>query len=284
MGARRPGAVGTGRAGPVRGTGLRQHDGGPDRRAGSPDQEQLLPALPGQAGGALLRPGRVSSGCRPTPSSPPPATPRRWRRSPPPSTLWAPCSTPDRHPFASRRQAVIAANSELQEREALKRAGLASAMTEALRQRGVSEPAASLAAELGLLAFRTAFARWPTRPTGRSTASWPAKSLAQLQAANASLSSAPPDSIAAMARGTPLVPLGYGKFVRADRVYALVPLEGEDRGDGRRTLVSRGGDRGAGDRFTLGERARQGHRASPWASSPRVAARSSRMGGQEPLF
>lgn len=40
-----------------------------------------------------------------------------------------------------------------------------------------------------------------------------------------------------MARGTPLVPLGYGKFVRADRVYALVPLEGGERGDGRRTLV-----------------------------------------------
>ena len=36
---------------------------------------------------------------------------------------------------------------------------------------------------------------------------------------------------------TPMVPLGYGKFVRADRVYALVPLEGNDRGDGRRTLV-----------------------------------------------
>lgn len=41
-----------------------------------------------------------------------------------------------------------------------------------------------------------------------------------------------------MSRSTPpLVPLGYGKFVRADRVYALVPLEGADRGDGRRTLV-----------------------------------------------
>jgi hypothetical protein len=40
-----------------------------------------------------------------------------------------------------------------------------------------------------------------------------------------------------MARATPLIPLGYGKFVRADRVYALVPLEGDDRGDGRRTLV-----------------------------------------------
>jgi hypothetical protein len=34
-----------------------------------------------------------------------------------------------------------------------------------------------------------------------------------------------------------LIPLGYGKYVRADRVFALVPLEGEDRGDGRRTLV-----------------------------------------------
>jgi hypothetical protein len=41
-----------------------------------------------------------------------------------------------------------------------------------------------------------------------------------------------------MARSiTPMVPLGYGKYVRADRVYALVPLEGEARGDGRRTLV-----------------------------------------------
>ena len=41
-----------------------------------------------------------------------------------------------------------------------------------------------------------------------------------------------------MARSiTPMVPLGYGKFVRADRVYALVPLAGDERGDGRRTLV-----------------------------------------------
>ncbi|MEA2390324.1 MAG: hypothetical protein QOK31_433 [Solirubrobacteraceae bacterium] len=34
-----------------------------------------------------------------------------------------------------------------------------------------------------------------------------------------------------------MIPLGYGKYARADRIYALVPLEGEDRGDGRRTLV-----------------------------------------------
>jgi hypothetical protein len=40
-----------------------------------------------------------------------------------------------------------------------------------------------------------------------------------------------------MAHPRPMVALGYGKFARADRVFALVPLEGEDRGDGHRTLV-----------------------------------------------
>ncbi|MCC6731142.1 MAG: hypothetical protein IT208_17585 [Chthonomonadales bacterium] len=33
-----------------------------------------------------------------------------------------------------------------------------------------------------------------------------------------------------------LVPLGYGKYVRSDRVTALVPIE-EERGPGRRTFV-----------------------------------------------
>jgi hypothetical protein len=41
-----------------------------------------------------------------------------------------------------------------------------------------------------------------------------------------------------MAKRDPrMIPLGYGKFVRADRVYALVPLEGAERRDGRRTYV-----------------------------------------------
>ena len=34
-----------------------------------------------------------------------------------------------------------------------------------------------------------------------------------------------------------MVALGYGKWVRADRVFAVVPLEGSDRGEGRRTYV-----------------------------------------------
>ena len=34
-----------------------------------------------------------------------------------------------------------------------------------------------------------------------------------------------------------MVALGYGKFVRADRIFAVVPIEAGDRGDGRRTYV-----------------------------------------------
>jgi hypothetical protein len=34
-----------------------------------------------------------------------------------------------------------------------------------------------------------------------------------------------------------MVSLGYAKFVKADRIYALVPIEAAERGDGRRTYV-----------------------------------------------
>ena len=34
-----------------------------------------------------------------------------------------------------------------------------------------------------------------------------------------------------------MVFLGFGKYARADRIYALEPLTGEDRGGGRRTMV-----------------------------------------------
>jgi AcrR family transcriptional regulator len=66
----------------------------------------------------------------------------------------------ERREFARQRQSVIAANTELQERELIKLASLASATAEALRRRGVTEPAASLAAEAGIAAFRIAFERW----------------------------------------------------------------------------------------------------------------------------
>ncbi len=92
-------------------------------------------------------------------------------RAAPPSATTADCLaaalnaaaaafTPDRHDLAPQRRAVIAAHSELQERELLKRARLASVMADALRARGADETTARLAAEIGALAFSTAYARW----------------------------------------------------------------------------------------------------------------------------
>jgi len=66
----------------------------------------------------------------------------------------------ERRDLARQRQAIIAANRELQERELIKLASLGATLAEALRQRGVEEPAASLAAEAGIAVFRIAFDRW----------------------------------------------------------------------------------------------------------------------------
>ncbi len=62
--------------------------------------------------------------------------------------------------FPRQRQAIITASPELQERELIKLASLASALADALRRRGVAEPAASLAAEAAIAVFRIAFERW----------------------------------------------------------------------------------------------------------------------------
>ena len=63
----------------------------------------------------------------------------------------------ERRQYALQRQAVIAANAELREREVIKLASLASALANALRRRGVKEPAASLTAEAGIAVFKVAF-------------------------------------------------------------------------------------------------------------------------------
>ena len=66
----------------------------------------------------------------------------------------------ERREFALRRQAVIAANTELREREVIKLALLAAAVADALRRRGVSETAALLIADTGIAIFSAAFAAW----------------------------------------------------------------------------------------------------------------------------
>ena len=65
-----------------------------------------------------------------------------------------------RRELARRRQSIINANAELQERERIKLASLASVLAAALRRRGVGDSAASLAAEMGIAVFRVGFERW----------------------------------------------------------------------------------------------------------------------------
>jgi AcrR family transcriptional regulator len=65
-----------------------------------------------------------------------------------------------RRAFAHKRAGVIAASAELQERELIKLAGMATALAEALRRRAVAEPAASLTAQAAIAVFHVAFARW----------------------------------------------------------------------------------------------------------------------------
>ncbi len=61
---------------------------------------------------------------------------------------------------ALRLNAVLATSAELQERYALKQVGFSAAIADALRVRGVADAVASLSAELGVLAFKEAYAAW----------------------------------------------------------------------------------------------------------------------------
>jgi AcrR family transcriptional regulator len=81
-----------------------------------------------------------------------------------------------------QRQAIIAASAELQERELIKLASLASALAEVLRQRGVEDPAATLTAEAGIAVFRVAFERWINDTDQQDLAQVMRESLDELKA------------------------------------------------------------------------------------------------------
>ena len=91
----------------------------------------------------------------------------------------------ERRGYARQRQAVISANAELHERELIKLASLASALAGALRRRGVTDPAASLAAEAGIAVFRIAFERWVSEPGQPDLPQLIAESMEELKAVTA---------------------------------------------------------------------------------------------------
>ena len=93
--------------------------------------------------------------------------------------------TPARREFTARRQAVIAANPELQEREALKNLALIASMTGALKRRGVPDLTARVAAELGALASTIAYERWSQATAGDNFSEIARQALDDVQASTA---------------------------------------------------------------------------------------------------
>jgi hypothetical protein len=85
------------------------------------------------------------------------------------------------HQHSRQRQSIITANAELQERELIKMASLATALAGGLRRRGVPDSEASLAAELGLAVFRVAFETWVNGPARRRLATVMRSSFEQMQ-------------------------------------------------------------------------------------------------------
>jgi AcrR family transcriptional regulator len=93
--------------------------------------------------------------------------------------------TPARREFSARRRAVIAANPELREREALKGIGLTASMAGALCRRGVPDLTSRVAAELGALAWEIAYERWSDTANGDDFSEIARRALGELQAASA---------------------------------------------------------------------------------------------------
>lgn len=91
----------------------------------------------------------------------------------------------ERRDGARLRQGVISAHAELRERELIKLAHLAAAMTDALHVRGVPDPTAGLAAEAGIAVFRSAFERWLADDADRDFAQHVRESLQALRAVTA---------------------------------------------------------------------------------------------------
>jgi len=87
-----------------------------------------------------------------------------------------------RRDLSRQRQAVIAANPELRERELAKLADYAVAVAAALHQRGVHEPQATLAAEAGMTVLRVALQRWAEADADQGLDAVMRDSVAELRA------------------------------------------------------------------------------------------------------
>jgi AcrR family transcriptional regulator len=87
--------------------------------------------------------------------------------------------------FSMQRQRIIDESAELRERELIKLASLASALANALRERGVSDPMAGLTGEVAIAIFKISFEQWVTSLDASSLSQLIHDSMDQLRALTA---------------------------------------------------------------------------------------------------
>ena len=175
--ARPPGAGGDGALPRAR---VRADHGRGDRRAGRAHRAHVLPPLRRQARGPVRRRGRAAGAARQHGVAAPPtaapidavaAAPGGRRRRCSTSAASSPGSA---RPSSPRTPSCGARADQAR--------ALAAALADALRQRGVSDPAASLAAESGIAVFKIAFERWTGSTGEESLVSFIRESMAELRA------------------------------------------------------------------------------------------------------
>lgn len=91
----------------------------------------------------------------------------------------------ERKEFSMQRQHIIDGSAELRERELIKLATLATAIANALRQRGVSDPTAGLTGEVAIAIFKISFEQWVTSSDSRNLSQLIRDSLDRLSAVTA---------------------------------------------------------------------------------------------------
>ena len=93
----------------------------------------------------------------------------------------------ERRPFSLKRQKIISANAELQERELIKLQALSTALADTLRTREVGDPTAGLVAEVAVALFKTSFEAWVSPENSRTLTQVLDESLKELRSISSTL-------------------------------------------------------------------------------------------------
>ena len=93
----------------------------------------------------------------------------------------------ERREFSQKRQRIVSANAELQERELIKLQALSVALADTLHARGVGEPTSGLVAEVAVALFKASFEVWVSHENTRALSQVLKESLNELRSFSASI-------------------------------------------------------------------------------------------------